>query len=97
MERYKSFFESQEPKIVKVDTAQFNEIKDAFDESMNVYSINGRDSFYLAFSKDLSQSNVVHVFEYIENLGFDYFKELTEDEKSGLGIKGHTIIEVIPN
>lgn len=97
MKKYIRLFESEDPKISRVDTSTFDEIKEIFDKNMNVYSINNKDAYYLSFSKDLDESSTVEVFENLESLDFTYFKELTEEEKKNLGIMGKTIIEVLPN
>lgn len=97
MRKYIRLFESEDPKISRVDTSTFDEIREIFDKNMNVYSINDKDAYYLSFSKDLNESNIVEVFENLESLDFTYFKELTEEEKKKLGIIGNTIIEVLPN
>lgn len=97
MRKYIRLFESEDPKISRVDTSTFDEIKEIFDKNMNVYSINNKDAYYLSFSKDLDESSTVEVFENLESLDFTYFKELTEEEKKKLGIIGNTIIEVLPN
>lgn len=97
MRKYIRLFESEDPKISKIETSIFDEIREIFDKNMNVYSINDKDAYYLSFSKDLNESSIVEVFENLESLDFTYFKELTEEEKKKLGIIGNTIIEVLPN
>jgi hypothetical protein len=97
MRKYVRLFESEDPKISKIETSLFDEIKEVFDENMNIYSINDKDAYYLSFSKKLDEENVIEVFQNLESLDFTYFKELTENEKKKLGIIGNTIVEVLPN